>query len=345
MGNQNRITESTPLLKPDGSLASPGWCSRNLYEYNRERISAPNGRIKEWDFYQVSNGEYMVQVNFFNINIASAATAEIQNLKTGEKLASAMSLEMLTVGKNPMSRNGDRPNRFSYMRQGNSLLFDVKENSRRLRFVGKSGGKDFVVELTGKFGSDHESITIATPFKEKGRFFYTNKINCIPTEGVVRIGDKTIRFDSRDTYMVLDWGRGVWPYSNMWYWGNGSTRLPDGKLFGFELTWGFGDESNATETAVFYGGKCHKISAVDLEKDPEKNGWMNDWHFISQDGRFDMTMKPFYDNKSGFMLFGLVGMRCHQVHGLWSGRVVLDDGKVLEINNMYAFCEKVYNKW
>ncbi len=44
-------------------------------------------------------------------------------------------------------------------------------------------------------------------------------------------------------------GRGVWPHTITWYWGNGSTYL-DGKLFGFELTWGFGDESNATETAI-----------------------------------------------------------------------------------------------
>ena len=83
----------------------------------------------------------------------------------------------------------------------------------------------------------------------------------------------------------------MWPHTNTWYWGNGSTYL-DGKLFGFELTWGFGDESNATETAIFYDGKCHKIGAVHLEKDPEDDaGWMNEWHFISEDGRLDLTMK------------------------------------------------------
>lgn len=40
-----------------------------------------------------------------------------------------------------------------------------------------------------------------------------------------------------------------------------------------------------------------------------------------------------------------VGMLTHQVHGLWNGTVTLDDGTVLEIKDMYAFCEKVYNKW
>ena len=35
----------------------------------------------------------------------------------------------------------------------------------------------------------------------------------------------------------------------------------------------------------------------------------------------------------------------HQVFGRYSGKAVLDDGTVLEINNMIGFAEKVYNKW
>ena len=38
-------------------------------------------------------------------------------------------------------------------------------------------------------------------------------------------------------------------------------------------------------------------------------------------------------------------MHSHQVHGLWSGSVSLDDGTVLEIKELYAFCEYVENRW
>ena len=58
-----------------------------------------------------------------------------------------------------------------------------------------------------------------------------------------------------------------------------------------------------------------------------------------------MTMTPFYDNCNEMMPLNLVGMNTHQVHGLWNGTVTLDDGTKLEIKDMYAFCEKVYNKW
>lgn len=345
MEKQNQITNETPLLADDGSLFNPGYCKTNLYNYNREKINASKWRIKEWDFYQTSDGEYMVQLNFFNISIASALTAEIRNLKTGEAY-SDMVVELFTANKNGLDKNAEKPSQIVYSRSGRSAVFDVGLYSRHLHFEGKSKGKPFVIDLTMEKQLRHESITIATPFKQKGRFFYTQKLNCMPTTGTVTIGSETIKTFKADTaYTVLDWGRGVWPYSNMWYWANGSTRL-NGKLFGFELTWGFGDESNATETAVFYDGVCHKISAVHLEKDPEiGENWMGDWHFISDDGRFDMTMKPYYDNHTNMMVLNVVGMNTHQVHGLWSGKVTLDDGTVLEIKEMYAFCEKVYNKW
>jgi hypothetical protein len=38
-------------------------------------------------------------------------------------------------------------------------------------------------------------------------------------------------------------------------------------------------------------------------------------------------------------------MESHQCHGLWNGTATLDDGTVLEIKDMYAFCEYVTNAW
>ena len=72
---------------------------------------------------------------------------------------------------------------------------------------------------------------------------------------------------------------------------------------------------------------------------------MEPWKFISEDGRFNLTMKPFYDHHSDLNVANLARMHSHQVHGLWSGDVTLDDGTKLEIKDMYAFCEYVENKW
>ena len=135
----------------------------------------------------------------------------------------------------------------------------------------------------------------------------------------------------------------------MWYWGNGATYLTDENgekhLFGFEITWGIGDESKATETAIFYDGKAHKFGPVDVKTFPKPDGYMNRWEFVSEDGRFDLTMTPFYDHHNDLNVLNLLRMHSHQVHGLWNGTVTLDDGTKLEVKDMYAFCEYVENKW
>ncbi|MCR5485778.1 MAG: DUF2804 domain-containing protein, partial [Clostridiales bacterium] len=72
---------------------------------------------------------------------------------------------------------------------------------------------------------------------------------------------------------------------------------------------------------------------------------MKPWHFISDDGKFDLTMTPEYDNASSALVLGLVGSKCHQVYGKWNGTAVLDSSEVLKIENMLAFCEDVTNRW
>ena len=82
-----------------------------------------------------------------------------------------------------------------------------------------------------------------------------------------------------------------------------------------------------------------------MEVFPKPDKYMDKWRFVSEDGRFDMTMTPVYDHHSDTNVLDIARMHSHQVHGLWNGTVTLDDGKVLKINDMYAFCEYVENKW
>ncbi|HPD01826.1 MAG: DUF2804 domain-containing protein [Christensenellales bacterium] len=341
MKDQIEIKTETPLLKPDGTLNAPGYCKRNLFIYNRENITAPKLRIKEWDFYQVSNGRYMVQICFANISLGAAGTAAFVDLKTGRR-ADAIGLTLGAVNRCRLPANGDKPYFFDYKKGNFKLVFDVKETTRTLVAEGMFKGAPLKMRFELEVPEGTESLTIATPFKKPNRFFYTQKLNPMPATGVVELGGEKIVF-GENSFGVLDWGRGAWPYKNIWFWGNASARI-NGKLFGFELTWGFGDESYATETAIYYDGKCHKIGRVWVDPDPEGR-WMEDWVFKSEDNRLNMVMKPFFDNDTGVVVLGLIGARCHQVHGLATGTAVLDDGTVLEFKDLYMFCEKMNNRW
>ena len=163
--------------------------------------------------------------------------------------------------------------------------------------------------------------------------------------GQIRHREKEYRCSPAETFAVLDWGRGVWTYDNTWYWGSASG-LADSVPFGFNIGYGFGDTSAASENVLFYGGKIHKPSRV-LFEIPMKDGkedYLSPWTFSSDDGRFEMTFLPVMDRSAKTDLFVICSDQ-HQVFGKFSGTVILDDGRKLAIRDLMGFAEKVRNKW
>ena len=341
---QTEYTEPTKLLGADGTLLASGWARHNVFDYDRKSVRNEMRR-KEWDFYQLSNGKYMVQISFANISLGGYASAVLVDLVNGKTIATEMGAFLGGKDKYILPPKGDVPNYVNMKVGGATFEVNTTETTRTIFFKRGNVECNFTMDIMPGL----ENITTVLPFEGfPDRYFMTTKQNSMPCEGTFKTANTIYHFKKTDTFAVLDWGRVCTPYALVWYWGNGSTYLTDADgnkhIFGFEITWGIGDESNATETCIFYDGKAHKFGAVDVETFPKPDKYMDDWHFISEDGRFDLTMKPFYDHHSDLNVLAM-RMHSHQVHGLWTGNVTLDDGTVLEIKDMYAFCEYVENRW
>lgn len=358
---QKEYTEPTKLLDEKGNLIAPGWARHMIFDYDRSQV-VPKMRSKEWDFYQISNGKYAVQLSFANISFGGYVGAVLMDLKNKQhdrkhSTGTMCDATIIYLGgreKYPLPPKGDVPNNVKYTVDSifgkADFEFDTKETSRTLHFESKVKGQDVICDFHMDIPEGLENITTVLPFKDSPTsFFMTTKQNCMPCSGTFKFGDTVIEFSKEDTYCALDWGRVNTPHKLVWYWGNGAQKIKDEDgsehTVGFEITWGIGDESYATETAIFYDGKAHKFGAVDVEKFPKTNGFMKPWKFVSEDGRFDMTMTPFFDNHSDTNVLDILRMHTHQLHGMWNGTVTLDDGKKIEIKDMYAFCEYCENKW
>ena len=190
-----------------------------------------------------------------------------------------------------------------------------------------------------------ESIVMCTPFEKPGQFYFNQKINCMRAQGKVTLGDREYVFDPEDSFAVLDWGRGVWTCRGTWYWGSASGMV-DGVPFGFNIGYGFGDTSAATENALFYGGKLHKLSQVTFHI-PRKNGrehYLAPWTFDSDDRRFRMKFRPILD-RAACPSAGVVRSGQHQVFGSFTGTAVLDDGTAVRLKELLGCAEKVDDRW
>lgn len=344
---QREITEKTKLLNEKGNVAQAGYAKKMLYEYNRDAITAKMSRLKEWDYYYVGNDDAALCVTIADMGYIGALSATVMDFTVPCQITkSAVFLFPMGKVKMPLtSEVGD----VSWKTGKVEMTFTNDGKTRHIYGVYPKFGDNkedlkFDVTLTD---IPEESMVIATPFNRDGYFYFNQKINCMTSAGEFSLGDKTYSLGAdKKTLGTLDWGRGVWTYENTWYWGSLQTVLSDGSKFGWNIGYGFGNNDQASENMLFYNGKSHKLDEITFNI-PTKDGkddYMSDWTFTSNDGRFEMTFHPLIDRYAPFDL-KFFAMIPHQVFGYFSGKAVLDDGKVIELDKTLGFAEKVHNKW
>ncbi len=338
---EKEILGSPNLLDEQGKLQTIGYSKHSNIHYNPQNIRLKH-RLKEWDFYQITNGEWCLQMNMSHLSYISSVSVTIFNMKTNQRYSLG---KMKLFSRITLDDNNEIDHSITYRSHDHfEMKITVIGNKRNLIFSGKS--KDYSLftvnmELTAQ--ENAESMVISIPFKDKPSHFYlNNKKNCFLASGEVKVNDEIITFSPENSFGLIDWGRGVWPYKNTWLWGNGSTRLANGDLFGFNIGTGFGDLSHATENMFFLNGKAYKFGEINISFNQED--YLAPWHFTNKENTCDLIMKPIYDNdtKTDFLL---VRMACHQVFGLFSGVIILEDGKKIILDQMFAFCEHCHNRW
>ncbi|MEA5050740.1 MAG: DUF2804 domain-containing protein [Oscillospiraceae bacterium] len=343
---QKEITTAGPLLDEKGMLAQRGYAKKLLLSYDRRAIRAGSLRIKEWDYYLVANDRYAVALTVAdNAYMGLMSTSLLDFRKPWEQTTSVMTF--LPRGKTGLPSSTLAGN-VHFENKRCVYSFTLDKGARRLvcRLDNFRDGLPFECDIA-LGAAPEESIVMATPYKEDPlAFYYNQKINCMPAKGTASFGGETFVFDPADSFGTLDWGRGVWTYANTWYWGSASGRTAAGEAVGFNIGYGFGDTSAASENAIFFRGKTHKLDAVrfNIPMKDGKEDYLRPWTFTSNDGRFECAFAPVLDRAACSDAL-VIKSDQHQVFGRFTGRLVLDDGTALEIRDLMGFAEKVINRW
>lgn len=340
MRQNHEVKQPGKLLKEDGSLREPGWSKSLIQTYDRKDIRAPKFRIKEWDYYLVMNKDFGLAFTISDDGYIGLQSVSLLDFKNGWEHTETI-LNPFPMGKFHLPTSS-KQGTTSYHDQRLQMDFIVEEGKRRIKCIYKNfyEGKDFHCDLT-LHEPPMDSMVIATPWKEKKTaFYYNQKINCMCAEGKAVFDDKEYVFDINNDFGTLDWGRGVWTYDNTWYWGSGNGII-DHKPFGFNIGYGFGDDSAATENMIFYDGIAHKLDDIKFHIPKDH---MQPWTITSSDQRFEMIFTPSLDRAAKTSALIIVTDQ-HQVFGYISGKAILDDGTILEVKDMLCFLEFVHNKY
>lgn len=338
---QRELTEGE-LLDGKGHLAEAGWAREEVKRYRRASVAAGWHRIKEWDYYCVLNERYGFACVVADNGYMGLLNAVWLDFEKPEAIEEGVIIPF-PRGRMNLPESADSGDIVQHHARLDIAFRHVAGGRRlTLSYPGFGKGRGMEADL---FLSQPpmDRMVIATPFPGAPRaFYYNQKINCLAAEGSVKVADETFAFEPASSFGVLDWGRGVWTYDNVWYWGSASG-LAEGKPFGFNIGYGFGDTSAASENMIFFDGRAHKFDRVTFHL-PEGTFDGAPWSFTSNDGRFEMQFEPIIDRHSAVDL-KLIRSIQHQVFGRFTGTAVLDDGRRIEVRDLVGFAEEVRNRW
>ena len=334
---------SGPLLDENGNLVEAGYATKLVKVYSRSTIKAKKSRIKEWDYYYIGNSKYGVALTIADNSYMGMGSISFLDFGNKKEITKS-EIKLFTKGKLNLPSTSEIGDVF-YESKKLKISFIHENNKRHLTVHYKNflDKKDLRADLYLE-ETNEGSMVIATPFKKDKHFYYNQKINLLKCAGYVKIGEDIYDFN-KDTYGVLDWGRGVWTYKNTWYWSS-LNAVYKGKRIGFNLGYGFGDTSAASENMFFYDDKVYKLEDVRFDIPVSKNGrddFLEPWKFRSSTKDINLTFTPILNRSANMNLLVLKSIQ-NQVFGTFSGYILID-GKQIYFEDVVGFAEKVKNNW
>jgi hypothetical protein len=343
---QHKITKPSDLLDKHGELVQKGYATSPLLTYHRKDV-ARKLRLKEWDYYLIYNDEYAIAITLGKSNLLTLISASLINLTSNKKIITKNVIRLVSNKKLSLPESSETGD-IVYQDKEVTLSFRHLDDTRELFLYMKNFTANKDMEISINLTDEPEdSMVIATPFQEDRKgFYYNRKIIGFRASGFIRLNNKTYSFHPNRTYGLLDWGRGVWPYKTTWYW-SAAQGMICGNLFGFNLGYGFGDTSAATENMLFFNGIASKLKDVTFhipKNECCEYEYIKPWTITSSDHRLEMIFTPILDRSANLSAV-ILSTDQHQVFGKFSGTAILDDDTIIYLNDFLGFAERVENRW
>lgn len=336
--NEKEIYEALDLCDSAGNLQaeSIGWSRNPVFNCN---LSGHFLRKKKWNYWCITNDECLFSVTISNLDYVGMAFVYFLDLKTRKFIEKTF----MTPFGNHCSMPKNVHETVSFKHGGMELEFIEEQNATHIvakcnDFMGTSLKADFMV----LYPEGHETLNVVVPWS-KNTFQFTSKHECLPTTGMLTIGETSYSFKPETTFACLDFGRGIWPFKIMWNWANASG-VQDNKTIGFNLGAKWTEGTGMTENCIIVDGKISKLSEdIIYEYDPKEI--MKQWTLRTAiTNRVNLKFIPFYERiaKSNLVV---IKSEVHQLIGYFSGVIETDAGQVITIDSMLGCAEDHFAKW
>jgi len=354
---QIEITSPLSILDDTGRPQNFGWSKQPNFFYDPVLVYAPRHRVTESDRYIVHSPTHLVTFEIRDDGWIGYMGISVVSLRD-KKRSTQMFNTILPLGAYELPTSSLRgPVRwrrkkthleFISMEGGVKIIkteipkYGHNRNMRAELVLSEpeppldSGMEKTPVQLSNSTTPNQSLVTNQNWRSERNSFRYSRCSPWYTVEGVIQFGGSEIIFTKGNGWGIFDWNRGVRPKADIRYMA-AACGMCGYRQLSFCAGYSWADFSQGTENGFFVDGILHKLDQITFHI-PLSN-WLSPWRFTSNDNRIEMTFYPHQERIERHNLFFYSSTR-RQVFGIFSGRVILDDGSELEFQNLTGFAER-----
>jgi hypothetical protein len=343
---QEEITRTVPVLNAAGQSVNKGWARSALFVYNTDLVWASKLRMSAGDRYIVFSPTHTFVFEVFDGGTLGYTRIAIISLRDKRQFQNIVttafplgSFELPASSEDGSIKLRPQKSIFDFIVLRN--IPDVNGSGPvriiRIDMPAFSHHRSLRGELVLQEPPHAQSIVTNTTWTgHKNRFAISRVSPWFIVEGVMQFESADIVFSRGNGWGIYDWYRAVRPRADTHFWA-AACGMQEGRLISFNAGYGSADSSLGTENAFFVDGRLHKLNQVTFQINP--SDWMSPWRFTSNDQRLEMTFTPQQEFTHQTAQF-FFSRRFRQVFGIFSGKVILDDGTTLEFKNLNGIAER-----
>lgn len=292
-----------------------------------------NLRLKEFQAFQGGDENYFYHVALFNAKLMGFVQIRILDIKNKEHYLYEKKVSPLqfNIPNNILNSTN------SYQSKGISIHVENKLTEEYIKITfkakGKKGQPDIEGEIIGDFkNSDH--MIVSVPFG-KNTGMYAHK-SIIPMTGSIQLGKQKHQFQKEQSFFMCDDHKGFYPYIMKWDWLTAAF-VKEGKVYGLNLTKNQSiDNERHNENGIWIAGKLHRLPGIRFYRNDKT------WQIKDKNDRIQLTFQPMYSNVVKINLGPLGKSDYEGPLGTVSGSIKLDNGELINFEEVTAFAEKQY---